>query len=181
MTTRSALPRSFLFLLLTVSAGASDAASPHATFTRLFTPILGERKCTIREWDGRSRKPVWQATQKRRFERTLNGFFVTETALIAAEDGRDVVGGLHLFSFDGESGELRESGYWAPAAGRLFEVEAKLDADGRTFRGEMIIATDAGTERRRIELAMSDELTFRVYKRDDRGVEYLHEELRYTR
>ncbi|HVQ37057.1 MAG TPA: DUF1579 family protein [Pyrinomonadaceae bacterium] len=159
--------------------------NPRAVFSEFFDPLLGEWECKIREWRDPAQPPVWEDRQIRRFERILRGRFLQEWAYVSVQGNpNSVAAGMHLTSFDPKSGKVYQSGYWAQAAGRLFEFEGTFNRSGKRIEGMMTIRLDGGgVEKRRVEIEWEGQTRhiYRVFKRLPSGLEFLHEEFVYTR
>lgn len=139
-------------LLLVVCAGNATAATqtpqprnPREVFDNFFNSMLGVWDCNIREWSDPAKPPVWEDRQIRRFERILRDRFIQEWAYVNVKGAQEpVAAGIHLTSYNPKSGKVYQSGYWAQAAGRLFEFEGTFDRSGRRIDGVMIVRRDDG-------------------------------------
>jgi len=152
-------------------------------FRRFADRWLGGWDCRLREWDGDSPEPVWEASQRRTFSLRLQGSFLEEAAFVLDSSGW-VQSGIHLFSFDPDHGRILQSGFWSQSPGRLFAVDAVLVPRRLALEGTMTLRLPGGSvEKRRIQTAFegADRAVYRVYRQRPDGSEYLHEELLYTR
>lgn len=154
-------------------------------FDKFFHPMLGVWECRVREWSDPAKPPVWEDQQIRRFERVLRDRFIQEWAYVHVHGAKEpVAAGIHLTSYNPKSGRVYQSGYWAQAAGRLFEFEGTFDKSGKRIEGVMTIRVDDGAlEKRRVEIEWQgqNKHIYRVFKKLPSGTEFLHEELTYTR
>jgi hypothetical protein len=179
-------------LLLVGCAGNATAATqtpqpqnPREVFDNFFNSMLGVWECNIREWSDPAKPPVWEDRQIRRFERILRDRFIQEWAYVNVRGAKEpVAAGIHLTSYNPRSGKVYQSGYWAQAAGRLFEFEGAFDKSGRRIDGVMTVRRDDGAlDKRRVEIEWQgqNKHIYRVFKQLPSGTEYLHEEFVYTR
>jgi hypothetical protein len=163
---------------------ADSKRTLRTVFAQFFKPMIGVWECTIRDWNEPGKPPVWEDRQERRFERILQNWFVQEHIFLRRQGAEPVEAGMHLYSFDGISGKVYQSGYWAQAPGRLFEVEGVFAKSGQRVEGTMTLRLpDGKDEKRRVEIEWQsgNAFVYRVFRRTPNGQEFLHSELTYKR
>lgn len=164
---------------------SQQPAPPDLTRFRAFAdPIIGSWTTRIRDFDENGTL-TWEDTQRRVFAYTVSDEFLEERALFhSRRAGRDIVGGLHLFSYDPARNELLQQGYWPGTPGILFTARATLSEDNRRAEGVIEMPGETGFRaRRRLEIVWQspNEVTYRAFGRRADGAEFLNEELVYRR
>jgi hypothetical protein len=184
---RFVLTATIACLSLCVAAPSSaQPQPPDLTRFRAFADgLIGTWNVRIRDIDEYG-KVIWDdASQKRTFSYTIGNEFLQEQATIRARRlGRDVVTGLHLFSYDPAGNRLTQHGYWPGKSGLMFTADVRLADDNRSAAGIISMPQDRGLRsERRLEIKwISDrELSYRAYAKDKSGREFLNEELVYTK
>lgn len=173
---------------LSISLGTAGSTQDRPDLTRFrafASPLIGTWSVRIRDIDEHG-KVVWDdASQRRSFSFTIGDEFLREDALVHSPRlKRDVVTGMHLFSYDPRQNLLIQHGFWPGKAGPMFTAEVRLADDNRSAVGTITMPQEAGVRKeRRLEIRwLNDrEFSYRAYGRDKGGREFLNEELIYAR